>query len=165
MKKWKCTVCGYIHEGSAPERCPVCGVHQFRFVLQEPVPKELEKALKEAFAAESKAYIRNLAFARQAQKEGYPLAAKLFRAVAESEKVHANEYLIKYLLGVIGTTEENLQTAFENEIKAQSEGYARLIKDADRPETGGCHLEFCTIQGRGGETRQVIQRSSYRSGH
>ncbi|MFH1138763.1 MAG: rubrerythrin family protein [Pseudomonadota bacterium] len=67
---------------------------------------------------------------RRPRRRASPLAAKLFRAVAESEKVHANEYLTKYLLGVIGTTEENLQTAFENEIKAQSEGYAALIKEA-----------------------------------
>lgn len=130
MKKWKCTVCGYIHDGKKPpETCPVCGVVSFRFILYEDLPPELEKCLKEAFGAESKAHLRNMAFAAVAEKEGYPGVARLFRAVAEAERVHANEYL-KYLVGVVGTTEENLKQAFENEIKAHSDGYAPFIKTA-----------------------------------
>jgi rubrerythrin len=89
----------------------------------------LEKRLKEAFAGESKATVRNMAFARKAAAEGFPQIARLFRAVAEAEKIHAEEYL-KYLEGVIGTTEENLKTAFENEIRAKSDYYPDFIKDA-----------------------------------
>jgi len=130
MKKWKCTVCGYIHEGKyPPDKCPVCGAIGYRFILYEPVAPELEKRLKEAFGAESKAHVRIKAFAAKADQEGYPEAAKLFRAVAEAERVHANEYL-KYMEGVVGPTEENLKAAFESEMRAQSEGYAPLIKEA-----------------------------------
>ncbi len=129
-KQWKCTVCGYIHEGKyPPEACPVCGAFKYQFILYEPLPKELEKSLKEAFAGESKAYIRNRAFARKAEKDGYPRVALLFRAVAEAEKVHADEYL-HYLEGVIGETEDNLKTAFENEIRAKSDFYPAFIKEA-----------------------------------
>jgi rubrerythrin len=129
-KRWKCTVCGYIHHGKQPpEECPVCGAGKYRFILDEPVPPELEKMLKIAFAAESKANVRNLAFARRAEQDSYPQVARLFRAVADAERVHAQEY-INYLEGVIGSTEENLKTAFENEIKANSDGYAPLIKEA-----------------------------------
>jgi rubrerythrin len=129
-KQWKCTVCGYRHDGKTPpDSCPVCGAFKYRFILHEILPDELEKRLKEAFAGESKATVRNMAFARKAAAEGFPQIARLFRAVAEAEKIHAEEYL-KYLEGVIGTTEENLKTAFENEIRAKSDYYPDFIKDA-----------------------------------
>ena len=130
MKKWKCTVCGYVHEGNKPpEVCPVCGAVNYRFVLHEPLPAELDRIVRFAYGAETKAYVRNQAFARQADREGYPQVARLFRAVAEAERVHAAEYL-HYLEGVIGDTEQNLRQAFENEIKANREGYAPFIKKA-----------------------------------
>jgi rubrerythrin len=130
MKEWKCTVCGYLHKGKEPpDQCPVCGSGKYRFILNEPLPERVEEMLKAAFAAESKAYVRNLAFSRKADHEQYPGIARLFRAVAEAERVHANEY-IKYMEGLVGSTEENLQKAFESEIKANAEGYAPFIKQA-----------------------------------
>ena len=130
MKKWKCTVCGYVHEGkNPPDVCPVCGAGKWQFILYEPLPAELESSLKAAFAGESKAHVRNLAFALKADKEGFPQVARLFRAVAEAERVHANEYL-KYMEGVVGSTEQNLKTGFENEMKAKEEIYPDLIKEA-----------------------------------
>jgi len=130
MKKWKCTVCGYIHEGEVPpEVCPVCGANKYQFILYEKLPDALEKKLKEAFAGESKAYMRNQAFAGKAEKDGFPQIAKLFRAVAEAERVHADEYL-KYLEGVIGETEDNLKAAFESEIKVKTDIYPAFIQEA-----------------------------------
>jgi len=129
-KKWKCTVCGYIHEGKTPpDVCPVCGAFKYQFILYEDLPKDLEKRLREAFAGESKASVRNTAFAKQADKEGYPQIARLFRAVADAEKVHAEEYL-KYLEGIVGKTEDNLKAAFESEIRAKTEFYPDFIKEA-----------------------------------
>ena len=129
-KQWKCTVCGYIHEGkNPPDRCPVCGAFKYQFILYESLPEPLEKSLRRAFAGESKAYVRNLAFAQKAEKEDYPQIARLFRAVAEAERIHANEYL-KYLEGLIGSTEENLKAAFENEMRAKSDFYPAFIKEA-----------------------------------
>jgi len=129
-KKWKCTVCGYIHEGDKPpDICPVCGAHKFQFILYEKLPDSLEKKLKEAFAGEAKAHVRNLAFAKKAEEDGFPQVARLFKAVAEAERVHAAEYL-KYLEGVIGETEDNLKAAFESEIKAKTDIYPPLIQEA-----------------------------------
>ena len=129
-KKWKCTVCNYIHEGvQPPDTCPQCGAFKYQFILYEPLAESLEKSLKEAFAGESKAYVRNLAFAGKADQENYPEMAILFRAVAEAERVHAAEYL-KYFEGVISDTEENLKTAFENEINAHTQIYPPLIRQA-----------------------------------
>ena len=76
-----------------------------------------QKNLAYAFAAESKASVRNDAFARKADAEGYSGIARLFRAVSDAESVHARRYLM-LLRGKIGGTEENLKAAFESEIKA-----------------------------------------------
>jgi len=84
--------------------------------------------LKEGFTAESKANIRNLAFAFKAEQEGYPAIAGLFRAIAESEAVHAFHLL--RLLGVIADTQENLQAAFERENYA-AEAYPVFIREAE----------------------------------
>ena len=101
----------------------------YQFILDEPLSENLENMLREAFAGESKAYVRNLAFARRADQDGYPQIARLFKAVAEAERVHAEEYL-KYLEGVVEGTEKNLRTAFENEMLAKREIYPLFIKEA-----------------------------------
>ena len=69
--------------------------------------------LKEAFAGESQANRKYLAFAKKATGDGYPQIAKLFRATAEAETVHAHSHF--RVLGGIKTTTENLQAAIEGE--------------------------------------------------
>ena len=93
------------------------------------MPEKTEKKLAYAFAAESKASVRNATFAKKAELEGYPQIARLFRAVSNAESVHAHRFLL-LMRGKIGSTEENLETAFQNEIKANVEEYPKLIKDA-----------------------------------
>jgi rubrerythrin len=88
-----------------------------------------EKNLAYAFAAESKAAIRNEAFARKADSEGYTQIGRLFRAISDAESVHARRYLLQ-MRGKVGSTEENIERAFQNEIKANVEEYPKLIKDA-----------------------------------
>lgn len=91
--------------------------------------KKTEENLSRAFAAESKASIRNTAFAAKADNEGYDQIARLFRAISEAEAVHARRFLL-FMRGKIGSTEENLERAFQNEIKANVEEYPKLIKEA-----------------------------------
>ena len=91
--------------------------------------EKTEKNLAYAFAAESKASVRNEAFAKKADSEGYSQIARLFRAVSDAESVHARRYLL-LMRGKIGSSEENIKTAFQNEIKANVEEYPKLIKDA-----------------------------------
>jgi rubrerythrin len=93
------------------------------------MPDKTEKNLAYAFAAESKAAIRNEAFARKADSEGYTQIGRLFRAISDAESVHARRYLLQ-MRGKIGSTEENIEKAFQNEIKANVEEYPKLIKDA-----------------------------------
>ncbi|RJR34317.1 MAG: rubrerythrin family protein [Deltaproteobacteria bacterium] len=84
--------------------------------------------LKEAFAGESQANRRYLAFAAKAEQEGYAQIARLFRAAAAAETVHAHNHL-KVLKGVRSTS-ENLQEAIDGETSEFREMYPRMIADA-----------------------------------
>ncbi|HOF38685.1 MAG TPA: rubrerythrin family protein [Candidatus Hydrogenedentes bacterium] len=69
--------------------------------------------LQEAFAGESQANRKYLAFATKAEKDGFPQVAKLFRAAAEAETIHAHAHL--RVMGGIGTTAENLKAGIAGE--------------------------------------------------
>jgi rubrerythrin len=87
-----------------------------------------EKNLKDAFAGESQANRTYLAFAKKAEEEGYPQVARLFRAVAEAETVHAHNHL-RVLQG-IKSTSENIQEAIGGETHEFKTMYPEMIKDA-----------------------------------
>ena len=105
------------------------------------MPSKTEQNLALAFAAESKAAARNSAFAQKAAHEGYGQIAALFRAVSEAEAVHARRYLM-LLRGKVGSTEENLEAAFQSEIKANVEEYPKLIQDAAGEENESALTAF-----------------------
>jgi rubrerythrin len=86
------------------------------------------KNLADAFSGESQANRKYLAFAQKADKEGYPQVAKLFRAVASAETIHAHSHLAE--MGVIKKTAENLKTAFEGEVYEFSDMYPGFIEEA-----------------------------------
>ena len=87
-----------------------------------------EQNLREAFAGESQANRRYLAFAQQAEKEGLKQVAKLFRAAAEAETVHAHAHL--RALGGIGSTAENLKEAIAGETHEFKSMYPAMIEAA-----------------------------------
>jgi rubrerythrin len=87
-----------------------------------------EENLKEAFAGESQANRRYLAFAKKADQEGYSQVAKLFRAAAEAETVHAHAHL--RALGGVGITAENLKTAISGETHEFQQMYPAMIEAA-----------------------------------
>ncbi|OFW57382.1 MAG: rubrerythrin [Candidatus Solincola sediminis] len=84
--------------------------------------------LKEAFAGESQANRKYLGFAMKADEEGYPQVAKLFRAAADAETVHALNHL-KVMKG-IGDTEQNLVQAIEGETAEFMSMYPGMIEEA-----------------------------------
>ncbi len=84
-----------------------------------------EESLKEAFAGESQANRKYLAFAAKADQEGYPQIARLFRAAAEAETVHAHNHL-RALKG-IRSTKENLQEAIGGETHEFKKMYPGMI--------------------------------------
>ncbi|MCX8030723.1 MAG: rubrerythrin family protein [Thermodesulfovibrionales bacterium] len=85
--------------------------------------------LKEAFAGESQANRKYLAFAKKAEEEGYKQVAKLFRAAAEAETVHAHNHLRE--LNGIRSTKENLQEAIGGETHEFQKMYPQMIEDAE----------------------------------
>jgi rubrerythrin len=87
-----------------------------------------EENLKEAFAGESQANRKYLAFAKKAEGEGFKQVAKLFRAAAEAETVHAHNHL-KELNG-IKSTKENLVEAINGESYEFQKMYPEMIEKA-----------------------------------
>ncbi|WP_297514904.1 rubrerythrin family protein [Thermococcus sp.] len=87
-----------------------------------PVERTMtRKFLEDAFAGESMAHMKYLIFAEQAEEEGFPKVAKLFRAIAYAEFVHAKNHFIA--LGKLGKTEENLKEAIAGETFEVEEMY------------------------------------------
>ena len=125
MEKWKCPICGYVHEGPLPEgkSNPYAGT-------------QTEKNLEAAFAGESQARNKYTYFASKAKKEGFEQIAALFLQTAENEKEHAKIWF-KELNG-IGSTAENLAAAADGEnyewtdmyegfaVTAEKEGFTEL---------------------------------------
>lgn len=141
MEKWKCTVCGYVHEGPMIEdfKCPVCKQGADKFVKIEETPvaeaknpfagSKTEKNLWEAFAGESQARNKYTYFASVAKKAGYEQIAALFLQTAENEKEHAKLWF--KALGELGDTAENLLHAAEGENFEWTDMYDRMAKEAD----------------------------------
>lgn len=96
--------------------------------------------LKQAFAGESQANRKYLAFAKKADKEGYKQVSKLFKAAAHSETIHALEHL--RVLGEIGGTADNLQTAIGGETYEFEQMYPGFIEQADKENNRAAVMTF-----------------------
>ena len=136
MKKWVCSVCGYVHEGETPpEKCPVCKQPAEKFNLVEEEKKnpyagtQTEKNLETAFAGESQARNKYTYFASVAKKEGYEQMAALFLKTADNEKEHAKMWF-KELNG-LGDTADNLLSAAEGENYEWTDMYEGFAKTAE----------------------------------
>jgi rubrerythrin len=99
-----------------------------------------EQNLRDAFAGESQANRKYLAFAEKADKEGYPQVARLFRAAAAAETVHAHSHL-RTLKGVGGTA-DNLKEAIAGETHEFKSMYPAMIEDAKAEDNKGALRSF-----------------------
>jgi rubrerythrin len=88
-----------------------------------------QEDLAVAFAGESQANRKYLAFSRQAEKEGFPQVARLFRAAAEAETIHALGHLAN--MGGIGATLKNLEAALAGETYEFTEMYPPMVARAE----------------------------------
>jgi rubrerythrin len=118
------------------------GAEKNRTVFQEKeeIMSKSEKNLQEAFAGESQAYQRYLAYARRAADEYKEGVYKLFHAVAASEKIHAQRHL-SYLKG-IQTTQENLKQAMAGEMHEFKTLYPKMIAEAKEEKQQGPEISF-----------------------
>ena len=143
MKKWVCTVCGYVCEGeAAPEKCPICKApaSKFQEMKDEKVYADEHKVgvanglderviegLRENFNGECSEVGMYLAMSRQADREGYPEVAEAFKRYALEEAEHASKFA--ELLGevVTNSTKKNLELRADAEYGA-CDGKLKLAK-------------------------------------
>ena len=111
VKKYRCLVCGYIHEGDEkPQECPICHVGPEKFEelvatgdalvwadehkigVAQGVDPEILKGLRDHFAGECSEVSMYLAMSRQADREGYPEIAEAFKRYAWEEAEHAAKF-------------------------------------------------------------------------
>ena len=147
-KKFICTVCGYIHEGTeAPEKCPICKapaskfnemtvdnaaefatVHKLGAARDEGADEEMIKDLNAHFAGECGEVGMYLAMSRQADREGYPEIAEAFKRYAFEEAEHASKFA--ELLGdVLKDTKSTLEARIAAE-RGACEDKFRIARNA-----------------------------------
>lgn len=169
MKKYVCTVCGYVHEGDAPPfACPQCKAPAAKFSEQVAgdlkwadehrigvaagVDAEILEGLKMNFMGECTEVGMYLAMSRQADREGYPEVAEAYKRIAFEEAEHAAKFA--ELLGecVTASTEKNLQLRVEAEYGA-CQGKLGIAKRAKELGLDAIHdtvHEMCKDEARHG---------------
>lgn len=132
MKKFVCSVCGYVHEGdSAPDKCPVCGVSADKFAeksegamvwadehkvgIAKDVDAEVIEGLRQNFTGECTEVGMYLAMSRQADREGYPEIAEAYKRIAFEEAEHAAKFAEMLGEVVVADTKKNLQMRVDAE--------------------------------------------------
>lgn len=169
MKKWVCTVCGYIHEGeTAPAECPVCKVgadkfeemagervwaDEHRIGVAQGVDEEIVEGLRANFTGECTEVGMYLAMSRQADREGYPEVAEAYKRIAFEEAEHAAKFA--ELLGEVvePSTQKNLELRVDAEYGA-TEGKLKIAKRAKELGLDAIHdtvHEMCKDEARHGK--------------
>ena len=154
MKKFVCTVCGYVHEGdAAPEFCPICKAPASKFTEQsgektwaaehvvgvaQGVSEDILKDLRANFEGECSEVGMYLAMARVAHREGYPEIGLYWEKAAYEEAEHAAKFA--ELLGEVVTdsTKKNLEMRVEAECGATA-GKMDLAKRAKAANLDAIH--------------------------
>lgn len=154
MKKFVCSVCGYVYEGeAAPEFCPLCKAPASKFIEQSEektwaaehvvgvasdVPEDIKADLRANFEGECSEVGMYLAMARVAHREGYPEIGLYWEKAAYEEAEHAAKFA--ELLGevVSSSTEENLRVRVEAENGATA-GKFDLAKRAKAANLDAIH--------------------------
>lgn len=176
MKKWICTVCGYVHEGdAAPEACPQCGVGPDKFELQDDnagltwadehrigvakdVDPEIIEGLRANFTGECAEVGMYLAMSRQADREGYPEVAEAYKRIAWEEAEHAAKFA--ELLGdvVVADTKTNLEMRVqaENGACAGKKKIATRAKELNLDAIHDTVHEMCKDEARHGQAFQGL---------
>jgi len=170
MKKFVCSVCGYVHSGDAPPaKCPQCGAPAEKFYEQtggamawadehrigvaKGVDAEILAGLKANFAGECTEVGMYLAMSRQADREGLPEVAEAYKRIAFEEAEHAAKFA--EMLGEVLTasTKENLRARAEAENGA-CKGKKDLATKAKQLNLDAIHdtvHEMCKDEARHGQ--------------
>lgn len=160
MKKFICTVCGYIHEGdAAPEKCPLCKAPASKFNemvetegglefadqhvigVAKGCDEEMIKDLNNHFMGECTEVGMYLAMSRQADREGYPEIAEAFKKYAFEEAEHAAKFA--ELLGEVVT--DSTQKNLEMRVEAENGATAGKFDLASRAKAAGLDAIHDTV--------------------
>lgn len=170
MKKYVCTICGYVHEGDCPpEFCPQCKAPAEKFIEQSAggdlqwadehrigvakgVDAEILEGLRMNFTGECTEVGMYLAMSRQADREGYPEIAEAYKRIAFEEADHASRFA--ELLGevLVADTRANLQARVDAEHGACA-GKKKLATRAKELNLDAIHdtvHEMCKDEARHG---------------
>ena len=170
MKRFVCTICGYVHDGdSAPDCCPQCKAAADKFTematdanlawadehrigVAKDVDPEILEGLRANFTGECTEVGMYLAMSRQADREGYPEVAEAYKRIAFEEAEHAAKFA--ELLGecVVADTKANLQARVDAEHGACA-GKKKLATRAKELNLDAIHdtvHEMCKDEARHG---------------
>jgi rubrerythrin len=175
MKKFICSVCGFVYEGeSAPEKCPLCGASADKFIEKSDeklawadehrigvavgVEAEVIEGLRANFVGECTEVGMYLAMSRQADREGFPEIAEAYKRIAFEEAEHASKFA--ELLGevVAADTKKNLQMRVEAEFGAcqGKKDLATLAKKLNYDAIHDTVHEMCKDEARHGSAFQGL---------
>ncbi len=171
MKKFVCSVCGYVHEGDAPpEECPQCKAAADKFNeksgdegltwadehvigVAKDADAEVLEGLRANFTGECTEVGMYLAMSRQADREGYPEVAEAYKRIAFEEAEHASKFA--ELLGevVVADTKENLKArvAAENGACKGKKAIATRAKELGYDAIHDTVHEMCKDEARHGQ--------------
>lgn len=171
MKKYVCSICGYVHEGDAPpEKCPQCGAAAEKFNEQgegsslewadehsigvaEGLDEEVVEGLRANFTGECTEVGMYLAMSRQAYREGYPEVGEAYKRIAFEEADHASRFA--ELLGEVvkADTKANLEArvAAEHGATAGKKELATRAKQLDYDAVHDTVHEMCKDEARHGK--------------
>ncbi len=169
MKKFVCTICGYVHAGDeAPEKCPICKAPASKFTEQaaelawadehrigvaQGLDERIVEGLRQNFTGECTEVGMYLAMSRQADREGFPEIAEAYKRIAFEEAEHAAKFA--ELLGEVVTsdTQKNIQMRVDAENGAcqGKKDLATLAKELGYDAVHDTVHEMCKDEARHGQ--------------
>lgn len=175
MKKFVCTICGYVHEGDAPPaKCPQCKAPASKFKEQtagarawadehvigvaKGVDSRILEGLKMNFTGECTEVGMYLAMSRQADREGYPEVAEAYKRIAFEEAEHAARFAEMLGEVVAADTKTNLQMRVDAEFGAcqGKKEIATLAKQLNYDAIHDSVHEMCKDEARHGKAFQGL---------
>lgn len=175
MKKWVCSVCGYVYEGEQPpEKCPQCGAAGSKFTekkedakawadehkvgVAKGVDPEVIEGLKANFTGECSEVGMYLAMSRQADREGYPEVAEAYKRIAFEEAEHAAKFAEMLGEVLVPDTKKNLEMRVEAEFGAcqGKKDLATLAKKLNYDAIHDTVHEMCKDEARHGAAFQGL---------
>lgn len=181
MKKFVCSVCGYVYEGAeAPEKCPQCGAQKEKFSstaegqmqwadghkigVAKDVDAGIVEGLRANFMGECTEVGMYLAMSRQADREGYPEIAEAYKRIAFEEADHAARFAEMLGEVVNADTQKNLQMRVDAEFGA-CRGKKEIAVMAKKLEYDAIHdtvHEMCKDEARHGQAFQGLLKRYFR---